>query len=163
MNNVMWIQSDDPMGKDYLFVDGHLISEEDEPLRAESMAKLLKAQDVKYVNTKTISDLRDIAGTPNFTLSYSPRMGILYKSIFNEKASDGRNKAFVLWCTVSEKDNVWGIATANSKQLNYTLRENERSIINNYLNDASQKNKMKNAAVLGGIVFLLVILSYVVK
>ena len=163
MNNVMWIQSDDPKGNDYLFVDGHLISEEDEPLRSESMAKLLKAQDVKYVNAKNISELRGITGAPNFTISYSPRMGILYKSIFKEKASDGRNKAFVLWCTVSEKDNVWGIATANCKQLGYTLRENEQSIINNYLKDASQKNKMKNAAVIGGIIVLLIVLSYVVK
>ncbi len=153
----MWVQSDNPGGKDYLFIDGVLASEQDETRRAKAMDLLLKAQESKYQCDKEVRKLRAESGSPNFTLAEFATMGFLYKSVFNEKASDGRFQSFVLWCNNSEASNAWEIATTNGHQLHYSLRDIEHPLIQAFL------KKKRNLRIASVSAFLLIIIfTYVI-
>ena len=149
----MWVQSDNPGGKDYLFIEGVLASEQDETIRAKAMDVLLKAQEAKYQCDKEVRKLRAESGSPNFTLAECVTMGFLYKSVFNEKASDGRFQSFVLWCSNSEASHAWEIAKANGFQLRYTLREIERPLVQAFV------KKKRNLRIASITAFLLFIVS----
>lgn len=157
MQNVMWIQSDNPGGKDYLFIDGVLTDEQDEVRRAKAMSILLNAQEAKYQREKYIKKIRSESGSPNLTLAQCVTMGFLYKSVFNEKASDGRYKAFVFWCRNSDAMLAWNTTKANGRQLNYSLRENELPLIKAYL----KKKKIQRVS-FACVTFLIIVLAYVV-
>ena len=128
MKSVMWIQSDKADEQDHFFIDGVLISEDDITTRDGAVRVILKAQDARYY-ISGIERLRESTGSPNFTIGFSVGMGFLYKSVFNEKAKDGRGKAFVLWCERSEMDSFWTIAGECASHDGYTLREREREIV----------------------------------
>ena len=156
MNSIMWVQSESAGGGDHIFVDGNLIPEEEYEIRATAMRILLNAQEKKYVNKQINERLRAESGSPNFTLTYCPTMGLLFKSLFNEIAFDGRGYSFALWCSTSIKDDCWDIATANAEQLGLTLKQKEGHIVKQYLE--SQKKKYFGIGLVGclflmGLVF----------
>ncbi len=158
MKSVMWVQSDNPGGQDYLFIDGVLVPPNDDVRRALAMDVLLNAQEAKYQRDTVMKKLREATGSPNFTLAECRTMGFLYKSVFNEKASDGRLQSFVLWCKNSEASKAWEIAKANGQYLNYSLREIEHPIVKEFL------QKKKNYRITSSFVILLfvIISAYVI-
>ena len=157
MKSIMWVQSDNPGGYDYLFIDGVLAPEQDETRRAKAMDLLLKAQGAKYQCDKEVRKLRSESGSPNFTLAEFITMGFLYKSVFNEKASDGRFQSFVLWCSNSETSRAWEIAKANGYKLNYSLREIELPLIQAFL---KKKRNLRIASV--SALLLILVFAYVI-
>lgn len=153
MKTIMWIQSDSAGGSDLFYVDGYLVNDEISMMAANKI--LMRAQESRYQNIKLMKRLQIETGSPNFTLAYAPSMGFLYKSVFNEKASDGRLKAFVLWCVSSEKKNVWEIAKSISAKTPFTIRDNEHQIIQTYL---GVLNKMLTGTIICACISIALIL-----
>ena len=156
----MWIQSDSVGGSDFFYVDGNLVTDDVDKMAANSI--LSRAQDSRYQNLKLMKRLRAETGSPNFTLAYAPSMGFMYKSVFNEKATDGRLKSFVLWCHSSEKNNVWNIAKSISSKLSYSLRDNEYPVIMSFLSSL----KKRHTGTIIGIsltIALILVLAYAIN
>lgn len=153
MKSIMWIQSDSPGGGDVFYVDEMLLT--DGIRKQEVLDALMRAQDSRFQNKKQIKEFREKTGSPNFTLAYSPSMGFLYKSVFKEKAKDGRFQSFVLWCASSEVNHICEIAERISNMASFTLRDNERSIVESYI---KMRKTRRNAAILGALTISLIII-----
>lgn len=154
----MWIQSDSPGGKDFFIVDGVLVPEDDDAMRRICVQTLTRAQNKRYQNTKEIERLRRESGSPNFTIAYCPNMGLLYKSVFNEKAADNRNKAFALWCNNASKQSCWDVAKMNASKLGYTLRDIEKNIVQECI--SKNNRKTKTALIAGLTIIALIAIAY---
>ncbi len=105
-----------------------------------------------------MEELRKSLESPNFTVGYGSTMGFLYKSVFNEKAVDGRFKAFVLWCDKSEMENYWTIAGECASQVHYSLREQEREVVQTCIRRTKKRNSINSII---GIFLFLIFLVYV--
>ena len=158
MKSIMWVQSDSPGGKDYFFVDDVLVLEDDDTTRQTCVKTLIRAQNKRYQNTKEIERLRRESGSPNFTIAYCPFMGLLYKSIFNEKSADNRNKAFALWCNNASMQSCWDIAKMNASKLGYTLRDIENKIVQESI--SKNNRRTKNALIAGLTIIALIAIAY---
>ncbi len=153
MKSVMWVQAFNPGEDDFVFVDGGLIPAGSSSLRDECTKILFHAQDAKYIRFKEIERLRLDSGSPNIAVAQNPTMGLLYKSLFNERDPNGREMTFVLWCDNEERQNYWEIAQNNAAQLHCTLREIEHNLVDKYL----ERIKKKRALFLCGVVLVLII------
>lgn len=160
MKSVMWVQSEDPGGFDHIFVDGDLLPYVSSSIRNKAIEIILKAQDVKYSRFVSLDKMRAEAGTPNFTVAFCPTMGFLYKSILKEKAVDGRDNTFVLWCKGEERAKYWDLARDNAAQLHFSLRNEEKGIVDRFL----KRIQINRALFICGLIVLLIfcLLAYVI-
>ena len=150
----MWIQSDSPGGGDIFYVDETLLK--DETKKVEATEILMRAQNLRFQNKKQMKEFREQTGSPNFTLAYSPSMGFLYKSVFVEKARDGRLQSFVLWCASSEVNHIWETAERISTMASFTIRDNERPLVESYIKSLSARRR--NVAIIASFLILLIVL-----
>ncbi len=165
MRSVMWIQSDSPGGEDYLIVDGTLLSKDAGPIREQAFDIIYKSQDIKYGNLAEMDVIRKETGSANLQLGYGPLMGYMYKSVFNENASDGRNNTFVFWFNKKGREHFWEDACKSASCLGLSLRDREREMVDKYFRLKEKKSKFLLSFVSGVISTLIIcyIISYVRK
>lgn len=131
MNSIMWIQSSGKGTDDYYFIDGILLRNNEENVLAERQLGQVEQYASLFMWRK--KNIRNRLGSPNFTLSYIPRKGFLYKSIFNELAEDGRTASFVVWFNNSASKDIWETLSKNAEAVNRTLRAVERPVVENFV------------------------------
>lgn len=131
MNSIMWIQSSGKGTDDYYFVDGMLVQGPEENVFAERHLGQIERYAPLFMRRK--ENARKRLGSPNFTLSYIPGKGFIYKSIFNEPAEDGRIASFAVWFNNSASKDIWATLSINAEVVNRTLREDERPVVENFV------------------------------
>lgn len=156
MNSILWIQSDALGGSDHYYVDGKIVDSKNGPLKEKANAILVRAQESKSVRINDMKRYREILQSPNFTVAISITGELLYKSIFNERANDGRLQSFVFWCTKTEIYHFWDILKICSSSHGYTLRDQEQKVVYDYLCRVNKRRITSLLAILCVITFSII-------
>lgn len=143
MKHIVWIQSNNSGGSDNYFVNGVRVPENDSRTLSQAVKKIIDIQGLRECTSKQNMDLRVQTGYPNFTLAYSRFRGLLFKSLFNEIAKDGRHRGFVCYAKSLDTDYVWNNLKACALSLGYSLRESDYPIIDNYLTIVKKRYRLQ--------------------
>lgn len=161
MKHIVWIQSNNLGGFDNYFVEGKKVSENDSKILSQAVKKIIEIQGLRECSSKQNMDLRVQTGYPNFTLAFSRFKGLIFKSLFNEIAEDGRPRGFVCYAKIIDTDFVWKYLKTCSYSLGYSLRESDYQILDEYLTSVRKRCRFQNTLALI-FIFILVLLLKIV-
>lgn len=156
MKNCMWIQSENLGGCDYYFSDGCFVQEGKQSTLSKAVKKLIEMQGLKECNSRKNKKYRHLTSYPNFTLVYSIFKGFLYKSQFNEIAKSGRQRGFAYWCKFTDIDNMWSVLTKCAAQFEYTIKETDKPIVEQYIKSIKRKRIILLPSIIIIIIFIAV-------
>ena len=159
MKHIVWIQSNNLGGSDNYFIEGEKISESDSKILSQAVKNIIEIQGLRECSSKRNASLRVQTGYPNFTLAFCRFKGLLFKSLFNEIADDGRPRGFVCYAKSINTDFVWNYLKSCSSSLGYTLRDSDYLILDKYISIVKKRCLFQNimAIVLFSIIVILLI------
>lgn len=160
MKHIVWIQSNSIGGSDNYFINGKQVFENDSKILSQAVKKIIEIQGLRECLSKQNESLRVQTGYPNFTLAFSRFKGLLFKSLFNEIAEDGRPRGFACYSKIIDTDFVWSTLNTCSSSLGYTLRKSDYLILDKYLSIVRKRCQFQNLTAI--VLFLTIIMILII-